>query len=176
MSAAIASHSTPALSAPFRERLTRSRRAALERWIASAIDLLDDIDDVDRENGEPQAGGLDEQSRPPTGHGEEPLSAPRDASRTDEADIDMEGQIMELRRAAGVAQLLFESVLDYAPAKRPPAWLKLEHLAPAGQLAFIITEEGFAAVDYAVSHLVDLARRLDADYRRRSEGVHGTAA
>ena len=47
---AIHAHSTPAPRTPFRERLKRSRRAALERWIASAIDLLDDIDgDVDRE-------------------------------------------------------------------------------------------------------------------------------
>ena len=47
---AIHFHSTPAPSAPFRDHLTRSRRAALERWIASAIDLLDDIDgDADRE-------------------------------------------------------------------------------------------------------------------------------
>ena len=50
MSAAIASNTTPAPRAPFRDRLTRSRRAALEGWIASAIDLLDAIDgDADRE-------------------------------------------------------------------------------------------------------------------------------
>ena len=50
MSAATASNSTPAPRAPFRDRLTRSRRAALEAWIEQAISVLDELDgDADRE-------------------------------------------------------------------------------------------------------------------------------
>ena len=47
---AVQANSTLAPRVPFRELLARSRRAALEPWIANAIDLLDAIGiAVDRE-------------------------------------------------------------------------------------------------------------------------------